>query len=85
MRNTKIKHPNMARWGKKNPKWAGGISRDFSRLKKGLRVGKLSFIHHLDGDPENNKESNLKVLKRKNKKSKTNRLHELLTKRASKK
>ena len=40
------KNKNMARLGKVNPKWNGGISSDYQRRIKKAKTGEL--IHHKD-------------------------------------
>ena len=55
------KNPNMARIGKENPRWKGGVSSDYQRRIKNAKQGEL--VHHKDHNRKNNKPSNLQKLK----------------------
>jgi hypothetical protein len=55
------KNPNMARIGKKNPRWKGGKSSDYRRRITNAKDGEL--VHHKDHNKKNNTKVNLKVLK----------------------
>lgn len=58
------KNPNMARDGKDNPTWKGGISSDYRRKLTGAKKGEL--VHHKNKNKKDNRKANFKVLKPKN-------------------
>jgi len=50
----------MARMGKKNPSWKGGISSDYRRRITNAKKG--DEVHHKDKNKKNNAKSNLQKL-----------------------
>jgi hypothetical protein len=55
------KNPNMARNGKDNPRWKGGVSSDYRRKLMDAEKGEL--VHHKDKNKKHNTKSNFEVLK----------------------
>jgi hypothetical protein len=55
------KNPNMARLGKVNPKWKGGISSDYQRRMMNAKEGEI--VHHENKSRKNNTKENLKIIK----------------------
>lgn len=55
-----MKNKNMARIGKNNPRWAGGISSDYQRRITSAKPGEL--VHHRDHNRSHNSKSNLEKL-----------------------
>lgn len=53
----------MARMGKSNGRWKGGRSKSYRRRVTGAKKGQV--VHHKDGNKNNNKKSNFKILKKK--------------------
>lgn len=51
----------MARIGKTNPRWKGGVSSDYRRRITKAKDGEL--VHHIDHNKKHNTKSNFVVLK----------------------
>ena len=56
----KKKNPNMARWGKNNGRWKGGISKTYYRRVAG--AGPRQIVHHKKKSKKNPKRGDLEVL-----------------------
>lgn len=68
------KNPNMARWGNKNGRWKGGISKSYYRRIAGAKKGQL--VHH-NGKKVNPKKKDLIILNNRgiSARAKHNKLH----------
>ena len=55
------KNPNMARPGKNNPRWKGGVSSDYRRNLMNAKEGEL--VHHKNKNKKDNRKSNFAILK----------------------
>ena len=55
------RNSNMARLGRKNPKWKDGRSSDYRR--RITKAKKNELVHHRNKDKKDNRRSNFEVLK----------------------
>jgi len=61
----------MARTGKSNGRWKGGVSKSYYRKKAGAKTNDGKIVHHKDHNKKNSKKSNLSLVS----KAKHNKLH----------
>lgn len=54
------KNPNMARKGKDNPQWKGGVSSDYRRRITNAKPGEI--VHHKDKNKKHNTKSNFQKM-----------------------
>lgn len=67
--------------GRKNPSWKGGRSRDYAYRVAGSKTNDGNLVHHVNGDPTDNRKENLRLLKGKKAGAKTSSEHEKVTDR----
>lgn len=67
--------------GKANGSWGGGVSRDYAYRVAGTRSNDGKLVHHVNGNPRDNRKENLRLLKGKGPGAKTSSHHEKITDR----
>lgn len=67
--------------GKSNGSWKGGRSRDYAYRVAGSKTNDGNLVHHINGDPTDNRKENLKLLRGKKPGAKTSSHHEKITDR----